>query len=118
MSEESLLARLSAALGPRGLLTAAADLAPYGENWRHAYSAAPVAVARPASTAEVAAVVRACAEEGVPVVPQGGNTSLADGAVPQTPGHELVLSLARLNRVRDIDPVDLSMVVELSLIHI
>lgn len=109
---DALLARLAALLGPRGLIVDAADVAPYGENWRRAYCAAPLAVARPADTREVAAVVRACAEAGVGVVPQGGNTSLADGAVPSRPGRELVLSLARLNRVRDIDAVDLSMTVE------
>lgn len=112
MSEAALLSRLAALLGPRGLITTPADIAPYGENWRRAYCAAPLAVARPADTAEVAAVVRACAEAGIGVVPQGGNTSLADGAVPATPGREIVLSLARLNRVRDIDTVDLSMTIE------
>ena len=69
-------------------------------------------MARPADTAEVAAVVRACMHAGVAVVPQGGNTSLCGGAVPAGEGSEVVLLLARLNRVREVDPLDLSLTVE------
>ncbi len=107
-----LLARLAAVLGPRGLLTEPADIAPYGEDWRGLYRGRPLAVARPGDTAEVAAVVRACVEAGVGVVPQGGNTSLVGGATPGADGSEVVLSLARLNRVRRVDAVDLTLTVE------
>jgi len=69
-------------------------------------------VLRPATTAEVAAIVRLCAAAGVPLVPQGGNTSMVGGATPAEDGSELVISLARLNRVRDLDPVDLTLTIE------
>ncbi|MBV8916375.1 MAG: FAD-binding oxidoreductase, partial [Acetobacteraceae bacterium] len=61
---------------------------------------------------ELAAVVRLCIQRGVAMVPQGGNTSMVGGAVPSEDGAQLVVGLARMNRVRDVDPLDLSMVVE------
>jgi FAD/FMN-containing dehydrogenase len=111
-AKAALVARLAAVLGPRGLLTDPADTAPYGEDWRRLYRGRALAVARPADTAEVAAVVRACVAAGVGVVPQGGNTSLVGGAVPAEDGSEVVLSLARLNRVRAVDSVDLTLTLE------
>ena len=107
-----LVARLAGLLGPLGVLTAPADMAPYGEDWRRLYRGRPLAVARPADTLEVAAVVRACMAAGVGVVPQGGNTSMVGGAAPAEDGSEVVLSLARLNRVRAVDAVDLTLTVE------
>ncbi len=111
-SHPAVLLRLAAILGPRGLLTDPADTAPYGEDWRRLYRGRPLAVARPADTAEVAAVVRACMAAGVGVVPQGGNTSMVGGAVPAEDGSEVVLSLARLNRVRAVDAIDMTLTVE------
>ncbi len=108
----ALIERLYSVLGPRGLLTDPADTAAYVEDWRHLYRGRTPAVARPASTDETAGVLRLCAEAGVPVVPQGGNTSMVGGATPSEDGREIVLSLARLNRVRAIDPADLSLTVE------
>jgi len=107
-----LVARLAGLLGPRGLLIEPSDIAPYGQDWRGLYRGQPMAVARPADTAAVAAVVRACMAAGVGVVPQGGNTSLVGGAAPAEDGSELVLSLERLNRVRAVDAVDLTLTVE------
>ena len=66
----------------------------------------------PADVAQLALSVRLCAEAGVPVVPQGGNTSMVGGATPSADGSQLVVSLARLNRLRGIDRLDLSMTVE------
>lgn len=111
-----LLDRLSAILGPRGLLTEPADIAPHLSDWRNLYRGASPAVARPASTDEVAAVVRLCAETGTKLVPQGGNTSMVGGATPDESGRHLVLSLARMNRVRDLDPADMTMTVEAGLV--
>ncbi len=108
----ALLDALRAALGPAGLLTGPADTAAYVEDWRRLYRGRTPAVVRPADTAQVATVIRLCAEAGVPVVPQGGNTSMVGGATPDADGRQLVLSLARLNRVRAVDPRDLTMTVE------
>src|SRR5207237_255113 len=72
----------------------------------------PSAVLRPATTADVAEAVRLCAEQGVPIVPQGGNTSMVGGAAVSEDGSEIVLSLSRMNKVRAIDPVDMTMEIE------
>jgi FAD/FMN-containing dehydrogenase len=80
------------------------DLSAYERDWRGRLHGKALAVVRPASTDEVAAVVRACAAFGVPMVPQGGNTGLSVGSTPDTSGREVVLSLTRMNAVRDTDP--------------
>jgi FAD/FMN-containing dehydrogenase len=108
----TLLDRLRGVVGAAGLLTDPADTAPFAEDWRRLYRGRTAAVIRPSSTAELAAVVQACAAQGVPVVPQGGNTSMVGGAVPAEDGSELVVSLSRMNRVRDIDAIDQTMTIE------
>ena len=108
---ESLVAELAGIVGPRGLLTGE-DTAGYTEDWRRLYQGRTPAVVRPACVEEVAAVVRACAAAGTPVVPQGGNTSMVGGASPRANGRDIVLSLSRMNRVRDVDPLDMTMVAE------
>ena len=108
----ALLDRLRAILGPRGLLTEAADLAPHLSDWRGLYRGAALAVARPGSTGEVAEVVRLCAETGTPITVQGGNTSMVGGAVPDESGRHLVVALTRLNRIRDLDATDMTMTAE------
>jgi FAD/FMN-containing dehydrogenase len=107
-----LIVDLRAIVGERGLLTDPADTAPYAEDWRKLYRGRAPAVVRPADTQQVAAVVRACVAAGVGMVPQGGNTSMVGGAVPAEDGSEVVVSLGRLNRVRDVDAVDMTLVVE------
>ncbi len=109
---ETLLDALRVELGPAGVLTDPADLASYAEDWTGTHRGSTPAVLRPGSTAEVAAAVRLCHEAGVALVPQGGNTGLAAGAVPDPSGDQLVLSLSRLRDVRDVDPVADSMTVE------
>jgi FAD/FMN-containing dehydrogenase len=99
----SLLDRLRAAVGTDAVLTAAADAAPYLTDWRQRYRGAAQAVVRPADTAQVAAVVRACGEARAPMVPQGGNTGLVGGATPDASGAAVVISLTRLNRIRAVD---------------
>jgi len=108
----ALLDAIRVVVGERGILTDPADTAAYAEDWRRLYQGRTPAVVRPASTAEVAAVVRLCAQAGVAVVPQGGNTSMVGGATPSGDGSEIVLSLSRLHRVRAVDPVDMTMTVE------
>jgi FAD/FMN-containing dehydrogenase len=112
-----LIAALRARLGPHGVLTDPADTAPYCEDWRRLYRGRTPAVLRPATTAEVAAAVRLCAAhrtaaQGVAIVPQGGNTSMVGGAAVSEDGSEIVLSLSRMNRVRQLDPVDMTMEIE------
>ncbi|NHN92604.1 FAD-binding oxidoreductase [Acetobacter sicerae] len=108
----ALLAALEKALGPGGLLTDASDMAPFLTDWRSLFHGKACAVARPASTEACAEAVRLCAEHNVPVVPQGGNTSMVGGATPDGTGHALVIVTSRMNRVREIDPIDNTMVVE------
>ena len=103
---------IRAVVGASGLLTDAADTAPYAEDWRRLYQGRTPAVVRPADTAQLAAVMRLCNEHGIAVVPQGGNTSMVAGATPDADGRQLVVSTARMNRVRAIDPVDLTMTIE------
>src|SRR5580698_9384908 len=112
MSAPKLLDAIRAVVGARGLLTDPADTAAYTQDWRRLYQGRTPAVIRPADTAELAEVVRLCAAARAPLVPQGGNTSMVGGATPDADGSQLVLSLARLNRVRAIDPIDLTMTIE------
>jgi FAD/FMN-containing dehydrogenase len=114
MPDSSLLDELRLALGDRGVLADPVDTAPAGQDWRQLYNHPPLAVLRPASTAELAAAVRACVARGVAIVPQGGNTSMVGGGVPSGPG-QVVISLARMTAVRAIDPVDMTMTVEAGL---
>ena len=112
MPDVALLDAIRAVVGARGLLTDASDTAAYTEDWRRLYRGRTPAVIRPASTEELARVVRLCAEARAPIVPQGGNTSMVGGATPAEDGSEFVLSTSRLTRVRDIDPLDLTMTIE------
>jgi FAD/FMN-containing dehydrogenase len=111
-----LLPALAALLGPRGLLTSPADLAPHLADWRALYRGAALCLARPASTAELAELTKLCAAAGAPLVPQGGNTSMVGGATPDESGRQVVVSLARMNRIRDLDPVDMTMTAEAGLV--
>jgi FAD/FMN-containing dehydrogenase len=112
MPDTALLAAILAVVGERGLLTDAADTAAYAVDWRRLYQGRTPAVIRPGSTDELAQVVRLCAKARVPIVPQGGNTSMVGGATPAEDGSEFVLSTSRLARVRDIDPLDLTLTIE------
>ena len=112
MAHRDLLRRLQAILGPGGLLTEAADMAVYCTDWRGLYHGQALAVARPADTAAVAGLLRLCSDAGTGVVPQGGNTSMVGGATPSAAGDQIVLSLGRLNRVRLVDPLDLTITLE------
>jgi len=100
-----LLVELAGVLGEANVLVSAEDQAPFLTDWLGKYRGAARAVIRPGSTEEVAAAMRICTCHGAPVVPQGGNTSMSGGATPDASGTAIVLSLARLNRIRDIDTV-------------
>lgn len=112
MTHPGLLERLRDVVGDAGLVTSPDQLAGYLTDWRGAYRGRSSVVVRPASTAEVAAVVTLCRDAGVALVPQGGNTGLCGGAVPDSSGREIVLSLTRMRRIRDVDPANQTITVE------
>jgi FAD/FMN-containing dehydrogenase len=109
---EWFLAELAGIVGTKACVTDPQALEPHVTEWRDVLHGRALVMASPGSTAEVAEVVKLCASAGVGIVPQGGNTGLCGGAIPDDSGQQLILSLARLNRIRAIDPEDFSMVAE------
>ena len=99
----ALLERLASLLGPKGFTTDAGAMAPWLTDWRGRFHGRAAALLSPASREDVAELVALCAAEGVPLVPQGGNTSMVGGATPDETGDSLVLSLRRMNRIRALD---------------
>ncbi len=97
------LAELRLVVGERYVLTDPADLAPHLVDWRGRYRGQALALVRPASTAEVATVVQTCVKFGVPMVPQGGHTSLCGASTPDERGDAVIISLSRLNEVITVD---------------
>ncbi|WP_372395642.1 FAD-binding oxidoreductase [Azospirillum sp. HJ39] len=112
MAGGDVIARARAIVGPAQVLCEPADTAPFLADWRGRYRGRALGVVHPADAAQVAAVVRLCAETGTPLVPQGGNTGVVGGAIPDMSGRSLVLCLSRLNRVRELDPIGDSLTVE------
>ena len=110
---ESVLQAIREVVGPKGWIDDPADLASYLIEERGLFHGACAGVVRPATTAEVAGVIAICAEAGVAVVPQGGNTGLVGGGVPDG---GVVLSTTRLNRIRSIDPANRTITVEAGVI--
>ncbi len=108
----TVLEQLKKVLGNSGYLTNPEDMAPYLADRRGLFAARSAMVARPASTGQVCEVVRICAKAGVGIVPQGGNTGLVGGSVPDNSGAELLLSLSRMNAVREVDPLNATATVE------
>ena len=105
-------ARLEAIVGPRGLITAPDEIAPYLVDWRALYEGSALAVVRPASTVEVAAVVKLCAETETPMVPQGGNTGMCGAATPDASGNGVVVNLGRMNKIIEVNALNNTMTVE------
>ncbi len=111
-SAADLLARLAAIVGPHGLVTDAADMAPYLTDWRGLYEGNAAAVVRPATTDEAAATMRLCAETRTPMVPQGGNTGMCGAAVPDGSGRAIVIALGRMNKIIELDALNNTVTVE------
>ena len=108
-----LLQTLRERLGHAHVLTAdQTDLSSYEQDWRKRIRGKALAVVRPANTQEVSDVIKACAQAGVSVVPQGGNTGLVVGSIPDASGTQVLLSLQRMNAVRHIDTDNLTLTVE------
>lgn len=99
-------------LGDTHVLTEAGDMAPFLTDWRDRFTGVALAVLRPGSVEQVSAIMRACSQWAIPVVPQGGNTGLVLGSIPDASGTAVVLSLARLNTIRQIDPVNRTITVD------
>ena len=112
MLPTQIIEQLRAIVGDAGVVTNAADMAPYLTDWRGNYTGAAQAIVRPANTAEVADVVKLCAAYKTPMVPQGGNTGLVGGGIPDSSGNAVIVSLRRMNRIREVDLANSAMVVE------
>jgi FAD/FMN-containing dehydrogenase len=107
----TLLDALRQIVGPANVLTEG-DLSAFELDWRKRERGKALAVVRPGSTLEVAAVIKACAAAGISVVPQGGNTGMVVGSTPDASGTQVVLSLLRMNQVRALDGDNLTITVD------
>ncbi|VVD98470.1 putative FAD-linked oxidoreductase [Pandoraea eparura] len=112
MNDSSFLTACRDLLGRDHVLREAADTGAYLTDQRKRYTGRALAVLRPADTAQVAALVRLCVRHGVPMVPQGGNTGLAGGATPDTTGRQVLISLRRLDRIREVDAENMTLTAE------
>lgn len=99
-------------LDDKDILSLAEDKAPFLQDWRGNYSGEAEAILFPRSTEQVSAIMRRANEQGLIIVPQGGNTGLVGGGIPDKSGQAFVLSLSRMNKVRSISKANRSMVVE------
>src|SRR3974390_1846774 len=109
-----ILARLKAAVGPNGFSEEPHEIAPHLVEWRSKYRGSTPLLLKPRSTEEVSSILKICHETATPIVPQGGNTGLVGGQIPLN--GEILLSLARLDRIRRIDPADMSVIAEAGVI--
>jgi FAD/FMN-containing dehydrogenase len=110
MSEHPFIAQAREVVGTANVLTH--DLDAYAVDWKEKYHGQPMVVVRPGNTAEVAAVVRLCAQHRLSIVPQGGNTGMCGAATPDASGQQVIITLGRLNKVRAVDPANNTMTVE------
>ncbi|MEG2582461.1 FAD-binding oxidoreductase [Comamonas sp.] len=113
--DQQLIATLRGIVGDAHVLTDG-DLSAYEQDWRKRVHGKALAVVRPASTQEVAAVVKACAQADTPIIAQGGNTGLSVGSTPDNSGQQVVLSLLRMQALRQLDADNLTVTVEAGMI--
>lgn len=107
-----LLDNLKNIVGERGWSTSAGVLEPHLTEWRDRLRGSTLIMVVPNTTQQVAEIVKACASEGVAVVPQGGNTGLCGGAIPDESGQQVLLSMGRLNAIRAVEATDFSIIAE------
>jgi len=112
VAHPELLARLHAVVGDAGLVRDADAQAPYLVDWLGKWRGRASLIVRPADTAQTAAVMRACHETHTPVVTQGGNTGMSGGATPDASGAQVILNMGRMNRIRDVDPINNTLTAE------
>lgn len=101
-----LIEQFIALLGQSGVVTDAEARQAYCSDWLGKWQGATPVVLRPANTEQVSAAVRLCHTHNLPIVPQGGNTGMSGGAIPDTSGAQVVLSLERMKRIRAVDPIN------------
>lgn len=112
MKSAEFLRRVQSAVGVDAVVSEAAAMEPYLHDWRDRHYGSAMCVVRPTQTSEVSAVLALACEFGVPVFPQGGNTSVCGGSVPSEDGNGILLSLSRMNRVLEVNPTNNSITVQ------
>jgi FAD/FMN-containing dehydrogenase len=109
---EQFIAACQKIIGTQYVLLSDADKTPFLTDWSKRFTGSAIAVLKPKTTTEVAALVALCNQENVAIIPQGGNTGLCGGATPTSDGNNIVISTTRLNQIRDIDLDNSTMTVE------
>ena len=109
---ERVLEPIRSIVGPKGVITDWSDMQGYREAWRDTYASYPAMVVQPSTTEQTQRVVRICADSGVPIVAQGGNTGVTGAGLADASGGEVLLSLRRMNRIRSVEAYNDTMVVE------
>lgn len=112
VTDDRLLDDLAAVVGDRHVIAPGHDQDPYVVDWRGRYRGKALAVVKPGSTQEVAGVVKLCAERGIAIVPQGGNTGMCGAATPDSSPRNVVIRLDRMRRIRKVSPLANSITVE------
>jgi FAD/FMN-containing dehydrogenase len=114
MTYANVITRLKEAAGPNGWSEDASEIAPHLVEWRSKYQGRSTLLLKPQTTAQVSAILAICNQTGNAIVPQGGNTGLVGGQIPLN--GEILLSLERMNRIRDVDADGMSMIAEAGVI--
>ena len=112
MNDQELIAQLEKILGKEHVITQTSDLQAYLVDWRKRYQGQAIAAVRPANTQEVSEVVKLCAANQIAMVPQGGNTGMCGGATPNSSGRQIVITMQRMNKVREVDIANQTITVE------
>ncbi len=108
----TIIAAIKDAVGPKGYMVDIRLMAPHLAEWRDAYQGMTPIVVMPENAGELAAVVKICADAGMAMVPQGGNTGLVGGAIPSEAGDQVLIKTSRMNKILSIDPLDYAITVE------
>lgn len=112
MMDQQLIAQFAAVVGPQGLVTDPEQQRPYCTDWLGKWQGRCSLLVRPATTEEVAAVVRLCHAHRIPIIPQGGNTGMSGGATPDMSASQIILSLTRMRAIRQVDVVNDTLTVD------
>jgi FAD/FMN-containing dehydrogenase len=112
MIMQSFIQGLSTILEQQYILTSDEDKAPYLTDWRKRFTGKALAVLLPGTSSQVAAIVKLCSEHQISIVPQGGHTGFCGGATPDSSGKQIILSLKRMNQVREIDVANQTITLE------